>query len=132
MTPRRDSRIATPVVLLTARPIRVQPQTLAWLTRYELRWDLLVMRDWGDYMAAPGFKRLTVHELRGYGFAAPNGERYLIPARAYRDNLSYVIEAIDARSGVVLWQYRRDLPDDLSLAQEHGPVVRARDARPLR
>lgn len=56
------------VVLLTARPIRVQPQTLGWLRRYDLRWDLLVMRDWGDYMAAPSFKRLTVHELRGYGF----------------------------------------------------------------
>ncbi len=56
------------VVLLTARPIRVQPQTLGWLKRYELRWDLLVMRDWGDYMAAPSFKRLNVRQLRGYGF----------------------------------------------------------------
>ena len=56
------------IVLLTARPIRVQAQTLAWLQRYELRWDLLVMRDWGDYMAAPHFKRLTVEELRRYGF----------------------------------------------------------------
>ena len=56
------------IVLLTARPIRVQRQTLAWLDRYGLRWDLLVMRDWGDYMAAPSFKRLTVHELRDYGF----------------------------------------------------------------
>ena len=56
------------VVLLTARPIRVQRQTLGWLDRYDLRWDLLVMRDWGDYMAAPSFKRLTVHELRDYGF----------------------------------------------------------------
>jgi hypothetical protein len=37
------------VVLLTARPMRVRPQTLAWLARYRLRWDLLIMRDWGDY-----------------------------------------------------------------------------------
>ena len=59
---------ALQIVLLTARPIRVQRQTLAWLDRYGLRWDLLVMRDWGDYMAAPSFKRLTVHELRDYGF----------------------------------------------------------------
>ena len=56
------------IVLLTARPIRVQQQTLGWLTRYRLRWDLLIMRDWGDYMAAPHFKRLTVEELRRYGF----------------------------------------------------------------
>ena len=40
-----DSSLA--VVLLTGRPLRVQPQTLAWLHRYGLRWDLLVMRDRG-------------------------------------------------------------------------------------
>jgi len=40
------------VVLLTGRPLRVQPQTLAWLERYGLRWDLLIMRDVGDYSAA--------------------------------------------------------------------------------
>jgi phosphoglycolate phosphatase-like HAD superfamily hydrolase len=56
------------VVLLTARPIRVQPQTLAWLAEHELRWDLLVMRDWGDYGAARDFKRDAVHDLRNHGF----------------------------------------------------------------
>ena len=56
------------VVLLTARPIRVQPQTLAWLKRYELRWDLLVMRDFGDYGASREFKRRAVAELRDFGF----------------------------------------------------------------
>ena len=56
------------VVLLTARPIRVQPQTLAWLRRYELRWDLLIMRDYGDYGASRDFKRASVHELRRFGF----------------------------------------------------------------
>ena len=56
------------VVLLTARPLRVRPQTLGWLERYGLRWDLLVMRDRGDYSASRRFKQLTVGELRGYGF----------------------------------------------------------------
>jgi phosphoglycolate phosphatase-like HAD superfamily hydrolase len=56
------------IVLLTARPIRVQPQTLGWLKRYKLRWDVLIMRDYGDYMASREFKRLTVDELRAYGF----------------------------------------------------------------
>jgi hypothetical protein len=56
------------VVMLTARPIRVQPNTLAWLTRYELRWDLLIMRDFGDYDASRDFKRRSVVELRQYGF----------------------------------------------------------------
>src|SRR5207237_104189 len=56
------------VVLLTGRPLRVQPQTLAWLHRYRLRWDLLIMRDVGDYSAAREFKRDTVGDLRRYGF----------------------------------------------------------------
>ena len=56
------------IVLLTARPFRVQPQTLAWLDRYRLRWDLLVMRDFGDYQSARTFKRRSVTELREYGF----------------------------------------------------------------
>jgi hypothetical protein len=56
------------IVLLTGRPLRVQPQTLAWLERYGLRWDLLIMRDVGDYSVAREFKRDTVHDLRSYGF----------------------------------------------------------------
>jgi hypothetical protein len=56
------------IVLLTARPMRVQLQTLAWLDRYALRWDLLVMRDYGDYEASRDYKRRSVHELRTYGF----------------------------------------------------------------
>ena len=59
---------ALQVVLLTARPGRVQPQTVAWLARYGLRWDLLIMRDWGDYSAAREFKQYSVYELRQFGF----------------------------------------------------------------
>src|SRR5262249_14344342 len=36
------------VVLLTARPARVHQLTEAWLRRYGIRWDLLLMRPWGD------------------------------------------------------------------------------------
>lgn len=56
------------IVLLTGRPIRVQRQTVAWLDRYQLRWDLLIMRDYGDYAAAREFKRWVVGDLRAYGF----------------------------------------------------------------
>ncbi len=56
------------IVLLTARPIRVQPQTLAWLLRYQLRWDLLIMRNYGDYESSRDFKQRTVAELRAFGF----------------------------------------------------------------
>lgn len=55
------------IVLLTGRPLRVQPQTVAWLERYELRWDLLVMRDRGEYARAAIFKRAAVDELRAAG-----------------------------------------------------------------
>jgi hypothetical protein len=56
------------IVLLTGRPIGVQRITVAWLQRYELRWELLIMRDNGDYEAATQFKRRVVGELRSFGF----------------------------------------------------------------
>jgi len=56
------------IVLLTGRPISVQRITVAWLERYELRWDLLIMRDYGDYEAATAFKRRVVGELRAADF----------------------------------------------------------------
>ncbi|MDQ4098460.1 MAG: hypothetical protein M3144_11405 [Actinomycetota bacterium] len=56
------------IVLLTGRPIRVQPLTLDWLDRHGLRWDLLVMRPAGDYGQSTQFKRRVVHELRERGF----------------------------------------------------------------
>jgi hypothetical protein len=56
------------VVLLTGRPHRVQPQTLAWLDRYGLRWDLLVMRSRGDYAQVTEFKESVVADLRARGF----------------------------------------------------------------
>jgi hypothetical protein len=61
-----DSSLA--VVLLTGRPLRVQPQTLAWLHRYGLRWDLLVMRERGDYAQVTAFKQRVVGDLRTHGF----------------------------------------------------------------
>lgn len=56
------------VVLLTARPERVHPLTEAWLHRYEIRWDLLVMRPWGDYEQSREFKLSSVWDLRAFGF----------------------------------------------------------------
>jgi hypothetical protein len=56
------------VVLLTARPARVHHLTAAWLTRYQIRWDVLIMRPWGDYELSKDFKQSTVWDLRAYGF----------------------------------------------------------------
>ena len=55
------SRCSTPtsaIVLLTARPDPGRsPRRSAWLERYDLRWDLLVMRDCGDYGSSRDFKQ---------------------------------------------------------------------------
>jgi phosphoglycolate phosphatase-like HAD superfamily hydrolase len=61
-----DSSLA--VVLLTARPMRVRPQTIGWLDRYRLRWDLLIMRDAVDYSPARAYKREAALDLRLKGF----------------------------------------------------------------
>jgi phosphoglycolate phosphatase-like HAD superfamily hydrolase len=55
------------IVLLTARPFRVQPQTLGWLDRYGLRWDLLVMRPEEDRGSSRDYKRRVVAQLRAHG-----------------------------------------------------------------
>jgi hypothetical protein len=56
------------VVLLTARPQRVHELTEAWLARYRIRWDVLLMRPWGDYELSRDFKQASVWDLRSYGF----------------------------------------------------------------
>lgn len=56
------------VVLLTARPWRVHELTEAWLRRYEIRWDLLIMRSWGDYDWARDFKQASLWDIRARGF----------------------------------------------------------------
>lgn len=61
-----DSSLA--VVLLTGRPQRVLPQTVAWLERYRLRWDLLVMRPRGEQGSVSDYKRRSVGELRDLGW----------------------------------------------------------------
>lgn len=55
------------VVLLTARPVRIRDITLAWLARYELRWDLLVMHPAQDFRSSPDAKRIAVRQLRDHG-----------------------------------------------------------------
>ena len=71
------------IVLLTARPMRVQRQTLGWLERYKLRWDLLIMREFGDYQASRAFKQRTVGELRALRLRPPPGLRGRPPQRGH-------------------------------------------------
>jgi hypothetical protein len=56
------------IVLLTARPASVADLTITWLQKHRVRWDLLVMRDYGDYQLARDFKDYALHELRTFGF----------------------------------------------------------------
>ncbi|GAC1381353.1 MAG: hypothetical protein NVSMB4_09920 [Acidimicrobiales bacterium] len=56
------------IVMLTARPLRVQAETLSWLQRYRLRWDVLIMRPYGDYSRAAEFKQDSLWELRQGGW----------------------------------------------------------------
>jgi hypothetical protein len=58
------------ITLLTGRPIRVRRLTVDWLARNEIRWDLLVMRPYGDYGKSTEFKRRVVDELRERGYEA--------------------------------------------------------------
>lgn len=55
------------VVLLTGRPLRVRPQTLSWLAHNRIRWDLLIMRNRGDYAQVTRFKRAALADLRAAG-----------------------------------------------------------------
>ena len=56
------------IVMLTARPLRVQAETLSWFLRYRLRWDVLIMRSYGDYSLASQFKNDSLWELRRSGW----------------------------------------------------------------
>ena len=47
------------------KPGDAKRRALGWLERYKLRWDLLIMREFGDYQASRAFKQRTVGELRG-------------------------------------------------------------------
>jgi len=69
------------IVLLTARPARVRPQTLGWLERHKLRWDLLVMRPQGDHRPARSFKQEAVRSV---------GSRELEVALCVEDDLRNV------------------------------------------
>ena len=56
------------VVLLTARPTKTRKDTVQWLRRHGVRWDLLVMRAPRDFRPSPEAKLEAVRALRHVGF----------------------------------------------------------------
>jgi hypothetical protein len=56
------------IVLLTARPTKTRKDTIEWLRRHRVRWDLLVMRATRDFRPSPEAKLEAVRALRAVGF----------------------------------------------------------------
>ncbi|WP_419918704.1 hypothetical protein [Candidatus Poriferisocius sp.] len=56
------------VVLLTARPWRLLPGTVAWLDTHRVRWDLLVLRPPNHAGSSRDYKATEVENLRHHGF----------------------------------------------------------------
>jgi FMN phosphatase YigB (HAD superfamily) len=56
------------VVILTGRPNRISNITQDWLNRYQVNWDLLIMRPDSGYISAPDFKKQETLRLLDIGF----------------------------------------------------------------
>ena len=57
------------IVMLTARPNWLLEVTVGWLTGFEFRWDLLILRHRDDVrLSSPEFKRRSLAELRARDF----------------------------------------------------------------
>jgi hypothetical protein len=55
-------------ILMTGRPSSIADLTVEWLATNNLRWDLLITRNWGDYSRAREFKALETNQLLGMNF----------------------------------------------------------------
>ena len=64
----RDLPADTTVVLVSGRPDWLADLTVDWLTRHDVRWDLLAVRRRGDRTAANRFKRAVLAGVRAVGF----------------------------------------------------------------
>ena len=56
------------VVMLSARPIRIQDETRDWLEHHKVRWDLMILRASSSMERPLHFKRHRTNELRQRGF----------------------------------------------------------------
>jgi beta-phosphoglucomutase-like phosphatase (HAD superfamily) len=58
------------IILLSGRPARTRDDTVAWLERHHVRWDLLVLRADSDRRPAPAVKQEALAAIAGLGFEA--------------------------------------------------------------
>ena len=57
------------VILLTARPKRLTEITVNWMSRNNIHWDALEMRQDDDaYTSSPDVKREILHSLQSHGY----------------------------------------------------------------
>ncbi len=56
------------IVILTARPVSIQRETLNWLEAQNISWDALIMRSEEDRMSSSEMKRLALNQIREAGF----------------------------------------------------------------
>ena len=90
------------VALVTSRPQWVQQETIDWLRRHHVRWDLLIMRPHHEYGPASVFKAGEVERLRAHG---------LEPLWAIDDDIRNV-RAFE-RAGVATTHLKHDAGRDL-------------------
>ncbi len=70
------------VVILTARPLWIQRDTVDWLDRHGIAYDLLVMRPSRDRRASSAYKKSELDALEAFGFT---------PRIGFEDDLRNVV-----------------------------------------
>ena len=53
------------IIILTARPVSVQAQTINWLKKYSIAWKALIMKSVEDPNLSSEMKLLALEEIRG-------------------------------------------------------------------
>ena len=56
------------VIILTARPVTIQSETLDWLKRHDVDWNALIMRSEQDHKSSAEMKLLAVNEISAASF----------------------------------------------------------------
>ena len=56
------------VIILTARPVTIQSETLDWLKRHDVDWNALIMRSEQDHKSSAEMKLLAINEISAASF----------------------------------------------------------------
>tara|TARA_Y100001970_G_C14237855_1_gene863018 strand:- start:2593 stop:3072 length:480 start_codon:yes stop_codon:yes gene_type:complete len=56
------------VIILTARPVTIQSETLGWLNHHSVSWNALIMRSEEDHFSSAEMKLLAIGEIEAASF----------------------------------------------------------------